>query len=141
MRAKTYLRQLERINIAINQKIAERMEMYSRASGRGVSLEGVHVQSGGPQDSTGSLALKLAALAEEIDAEIDRYVALKHKIINQIQELDSPLHMAILYKRYVEGKRLEQIAVEMNYSYGRIKHLHGSALLEFSDKHFKVDTQ
>lgn len=42
--------------------------------------------------------------------------------------------MNILYKRYVEYKRLKTIADEMNYTYEYIRSMHGWALEEFSKK-------
>ena len=41
----------------------------------------------------------------------------------------------ILYKRYVQYKSLEEIAVEMSYSYTRLRHLHGRALQGFKKKY------
>ena len=72
--------------------------------------------------------------------EIDYFVDLKHKVINQIQSLDNRSYAEILYKRYIEFKRLELIAVELGYSYNRIRHLHGEALKYF-DKLAHVSTQ
>jgi hypothetical protein len=40
-------------------------------------------------------------------------------------------HVRILFKKYVEFKRLEVIAVEMNYTYQYTKELHGYALADF----------
>jgi hypothetical protein len=37
----------------------------------------------------------------------------------------------LLYKRYVEFKRLEVIAVELNYTYSYIRAEHGHALQSF----------
>ena len=66
---------------------------------------------------------------------IDRFVDLKNKIISEIQGLSNPVYIQILYKKYVEAKRLEVIAVEMSYSYDHIKHAHGRALQEFGRKY------
>ena len=73
-------------------------------------------------------------LEAEINAEIDRFVDEKHKIINQIQGLKNSDYISLLFKRYVEFKSLERICVEMNFSYDYIKHLHGYALKDFEDK-------
>lgn len=56
--------------------------------------------------------LRMIELEQEINAEIDRVVDEKHEIINQIQALQNPKHIDILYKHYVEFKRLEIVAVE-----------------------------
>lgn len=38
----------------------------------------------------------------------------------------------ILHRRYIEGKRWEEIAVEMHYTYRNVTYLHGKALLQVS---------
>lgn len=73
-------------------------------------------------------------LAEEIAGLIKKYTDLKHQIIGEIQSLDKPEYMQVLYKRYVENKRLEEIAREMNYDDVYIRRLHGRALQEFARK-------
>ena len=78
---------------------------------------------------------ELKKTTEEINAEIDKFVDEKHLIINQIQALNDPKHIELLYKRYVEFKRLEAVAVEMNYTYQYIVELHGYALKEFQSTH------
>ncbi len=39
-------------------------------------------------------------------AEIDRFIDKKHRMINQIQNLDNTKYMQVLYKRYVEYKKI-----------------------------------
>ena len=79
--------------------------------------------------------LRMIELEQEINAEIDHFVDEKHEIINQIQALQNPKHIDILYKHYVEFKRLEIVAVEMNFTYQYIVELHGTALKEFQLTH------
>ena len=62
---------------------------------------------------------------------LDDYAALKHKIIGEIHNMKKPDHIRLLYKKYVENKRLELIAVEMNYTYQYVRELHRYALQEF----------
>ena len=85
-------------------------------------------------------AIKAVDLEVETAALIVQYNELRHTIIGQIQQLDKLEHMQILYKRYVEEKRWEQIADEMGYSCDHIRHLHGFALLDFA-KTIKLNTQ
>ena len=65
--------------------------------------------------------------------EIDSYTELKHKIINEIHQLADKRYVDILYKRYVDGMKFEQIALEMNYEYKWTCSLHGRALLAFEE--------
>ena len=66
---------------------------------------------------------------------------LKHKIINEIQGLGNILHIDILFKKYVQYKSLELIAVETGYSYDYVKHAHGYVLENFYNKFLKDNTQ
>ena len=74
---------------------------------------------------------RIIDLEQEINAEIDAFVDDKHKIINQIQGLKNSKYIEILYKHYVEFKRLEVVAVEMNFTYQYVVELHGYALKDF----------
>lgn len=139
MKAKEYLRHLQRLDTMINQKIKELndLRMISQSTG-GMDYSKERVQSSPTGDAPFvQSVLRIAELEKEINAEIDRFVDEKHTIINQIQALQNPRYIDILYKRYIEYKSLEQICVEMKFSYDHIRHLHGDALKEFGEKFLK----
>ena len=54
----------------------------------------------------------------------------KLRIEEKIDQVKEP-HRTLLHKRYIEELNFEKIADEMGYSYVRITHLHGEALLEY----------
>ena len=54
----------------------------------------------------------------------------KLRIEEKIDQVKEP-HRTLLHKRYIEELNFEKIADEMNYSYVRVTHLHGEALLEY----------
>lgn len=137
MKAKEYLQQLQRLDIMINQKIKELgdLRLMSQSAG-GIDYSKERVQSSPSGDAPFvKPVLRMIELEQEINAEIDRFVDEKHEIINQIQALQNPKHIDILYKHYVEFKRLEIVAVEMNFTYQYIVELHGTALKEFQLTH------
>ena len=139
MKAKEYLRHLQRLDTMINQKIKELndLRMISQSTG-GMDYSKERVQSSPTGDAPFvQSVLRIAELEKEINAEIDRFVDEKHTVINQIQALQNPRYIDILYKRYIEYKSLEQICVEMKFSYDHIRHLHGDALKEFGEKFLK----
>ena len=99
------------------------------------------VQSSPSQDAPFVRVIhKIIELEEEINAEIDKFIDKKHLIINQIHALNDTNYANILFKRYVEYKSLELIAVEMHFSYDYIKHLHGYALADFEKTFLKDST-
>lgn len=137
MKAKEYLQQLQRLDTMINQKIKELggLRLMSQSIG-GIDYSKERVQSSPSGDAPFvKPVLRMIELEQEINAEIDRFVDEKHEIINQIQALQNPKHIDILYKHYVEFKRLEIVAVEMNFTYQYIVELHGTALKEFQLTH------
>lgn len=131
MTAKEYLRQLEMLNTKINQKLQQRVELKHMAECmNAIDYAKDKVQSS-PGDTMTDAVTRYVMLEEEIDRQVDQFIDLKNLIINQIQGLKDLNHIKILFKRYVEFKRLEVIAVEMNYTYTYVRALHGHALQEF----------
>lgn len=137
MKAKEYLQQLQRLDTMINQKIKELGDLrLMLQSVGGIDYSKERVQSSPSGDAPFvKPVLRMIELEQEINAEIDRFVDEKHEIINQIQALQNQKHIDILYKHYVEFKRLEIVAVEMNFTYQYIVELHGTALKEFQLTH------
>ena len=134
MQAKQYLKELKRLDTCINQKMQEKAALYTSTIGA-ARTDNDRVQTSGTGDTMPDLIQRIIDLEAEIDKEIDNFVSKKHKIINQIQALANETYISLLYKRYVEFKRLEEVAVEMNYTYQYIVELHGHALKQFQHLH------
>ena len=135
MSAKEYLQQLKRLDTVINQKIEELKGLRSTIYGVGsIDYSKERVQTSQSANSPFvKTADRIADLETEINQEIDSFIDEKHKIINQIQGLRNINHINLLYKRYVEFKNLEVIAVEMNFTYQYTRRLHGTALQDFEN--------
>lgn len=137
MKPKEYLQKLRKLNVTIDQKVKELDDLKKTLTTIGsfdYSKDRVQSSASGDPPFVKTL-MKIYDLESEIDAEIDKLVDDKHQIINQIHELPNPKHIDILYKHYVEFKRLEIVAVEMNFTYQYIVELHGDALKEFQRIH------
>lgn len=133
MKAKEYLQQLQRLDTVINQKINELSDLRLKSQSTGsidYSKERVQTSPSGDAPFV-KLIGRIIDLEAEINAEIDAFVNEKHRIINQIQALKNSKYIEILYKHYVEFKRLEVVAVEMNFTYQYVVELHGYALKDF----------
>ena len=127
---KEYLRQLRRLEVCIEQR-QEELNRLRELIGCNAIDYGERVQTSPSADSIPNEVIRRAELEADISRKIERFLQLKHKIINEIQSLDNAVYVSILYKRYVEYKSLDEIAVEMNYSYRQVLRLHGMALQEF----------
>ena len=117
MKAKEYLQQLQRLDTVINQKIKEVHDLRLQAqSTGGLDYSKERVQSSPSGDAPFVKPIcRIIDLEAEINAEIDSFIDMKHCI----------------FKRYVEFKKFETIAVEMNFTYQYVLNMHGYALKEF----------
>lgn len=133
MSAKEYLQQLRRFDTVINQKIKELEGLRSTIYGVGsIDYSKERVQTSQSVNAPFVKAAdRIVDLEAEINREIDNFVNKKHIIINQIQCLQNVNHVKLLFKRYVEFKGFEVIAVEMKYTYQYTVEMHGYALCEF----------
>jgi hypothetical protein len=78
---------------------------------------------------------RIAELEQEITQMIADYGKLKSRIISEIGELENPVYVDLLMRRYVQYERFEQIAYQMSYSYDHVRRLHGMALKAFEEMH------
>lgn len=83
---------------------------------------------GSGKDKIQTAVEKACLIEDKIVAEIDRLVDLREEIEAVIGAVPDPVQRELLERRYIQLQSLERIAVEMNYSYERVRHLHGYAL-------------
>lgn len=131
---KEYLRQIRLFDICIRQKEAELAAMRSELESMSAAVTGERVQTS-VNDKMSEKVSHIVDLEARIIQDKEKFLRMKDRIINEIQSLDNSVYVDILYKRYVEYKQLEEIAVEMNYSYRQVLRLHGFALQEFKRWH------
>lgn len=136
-KAKEYLEQIRILDVRIKIKTKElnelKNDMYD-ISAVNISEERVKssIQNKGFDKVDSSIDLE-----REIKQQIDNLVHLRHKTIDEIQNLNNVNYIDVLYKRYVEGKTFDEIALDMGYSYGHITKMHGKALQAFCNIHLK----
>lgn len=137
MTAKQYLRQLSDLDDLINQELRDIENLQKkRTCLRGISYDQDRVQTSPKGEAPFVHEIeKLADLEERIREDVQKYTDLKHTIIIQINGLENKTFVKILYRRYVVGESLCKIAADLDYSYDRVKHLHGYALKAFEYKY------
>lgn len=132
MRAKEYLSQIHLLDKRINNRIQELKNIKDQISVvRPVRYDKDHVQHSDISDCVSDGVARYIDTEREINAMIDELVALKHKVTGEIERLNDPRHVELLFLRYVQCMTFEQIAVSMDYSFRQVLRLHGSALQEF----------
>lgn len=108
------------------RQIREELARLKAGGPLGVRLTGLP-RGSGTSDPVGRAAVEAAALCELLDARLCRLFRLRAEIEGAVAALTSRERL-LIRKRYMEGKRWEQIAVEMGYTYQHVLKLHGRAL-------------
>lgn len=80
---------------------------------------------------------KLMDCFNELMQKIVKEKEQQNKIVEQVNKIEFP-YRNILYKVYIQGKTLVKTANEMHYSYERMKHMNGIALLKFDESENKI---
>lgn len=122
------------LTIKMYQKMDELDSLKAAAENVSAGIGSERVQTS-PKDRMPDDISRIVDLESEIQKDIQELLILKNKIINEIQGLSNPVYIEILYKRYVEYKQFEEIAIEINYSYRQVLRIHGFALQEFKRCH------
>lgn len=138
MTAKQYLRQLSKLQQNIRILSEEIEERRTRLTSTAAPTLGDRVQSSPKADAFATAMAILADKDLERQELIYVYEDMRDKIVDQILELENVAQQRVLYERYVHGKALKVIAVEMSYSYDRICHIHGEALISFTKRHVDI---
>lgn len=136
MRAKDYLEQVEVLNIKIRQ-MEQRLECMRETAGGAAAIryDKDNVQHSIQLDTVEKNVIRLIEMEDKIFAEKVRLEAVKNDIMEQIQMLDDKRYIDILYMRYVERCKFEEIAVRMRYDPVYVRELHGEALGYFETRY------
>ena len=128
MDAKAYLRQLEKLDFLIKNKIIEKQQWKEIALNITGSMDGERVQSSGSQQKMADAITKCIAVESEIDSLIDKLIDTKRDVIHTIEQLESPAEYDVLHRKYIQYKTLWEISEEYGKDYTTITTLHGRAL-------------
>ena len=133
MRAKEYLRSLKRLDVKIKHLRWELAELENKAIGiSSVDYSGDNVQSSRSGDPAFvKMMPKIKAVKDELEKAIEDFVEKRHEMILMIDSLSNTNHIQVLFKRYVEFKKFDDIATEMSYEVQSVKNLHWKAIQEF----------
>lgn len=130
--AKQYLKQLEVLDIQINDDIATLSDMKMNAlSVEGIDYSKDRVQTSMTGDKLCKDVVKYTMFDQHINNEIDKFVDAKKQIIAEIRGLHDKNYIQILTKVYVQFKTVKVASQEMNKSYSYTVELHKKALAAF----------
>lgn len=126
--AKTLLRQIEKLDILIRNKLIEKEQWRDVALGITANMDGERVQSSGSQSKMADAVIKCVDMEAEIDGLVDNLIDTKKQAIELIEQLDSPIEYNVLHMRYIQYKSLQEIADHYGKDYGWATTVHGRAL-------------
>ena len=132
MKAKEYLLQIEVLAAKIEhkrQRAKEYRELALCSGGFDYSKERVQTSNLGGQIE--NPVVRYVELEQEAVQDELMLQQMKDRITGEIHNINNADFIKLLYKRYVECKSLGQVTKEMQYSYDRIRHMHGEALKAF----------
>ena len=134
MTAKEYLGEIRRLTYVI-EDYEKSLEMLRNdiASIQGISYDRDRVQVPASSDTTINKIIRLDQLAKEVEDITIEKARLRARIVTQITMMKDWNYNQLLFKRYVEFKKFELIAVEMNYAYQSVVNMHGEALKKFEE--------
>lgn len=140
MTPKQFLRQLRKIAANIEVLQEELTRLRSRVESTTVQLSADRVQTSPTGDRFADAIADLADKELYYMDMVEEYERLRQRIVDLILGMDNPIHVQVLYGRYVKGRSLSAIANELAYSYDRIKHVHGEALQAFDEKYLRRES-
>jgi hypothetical protein len=134
MTAKEYLNRVRRQNYILKQTEKELNEIRADILTLRASSLSEHV-SGSKNSDTADKYIRLESYMEKVNAECDKLIDMRNAAKDLIGAMPDPMHRAVLYARYINGQRWEDIAMDMHYSWKGIFKLHGQALRVFDQMH------
>lgn len=131
MTAKQYLKQAYRLNELINSDIQELEQL--KALSKSISSPNLFGMPSGSKKQEAvfvNAIMKIVDLEKIINAEIDKFVDLKKEIRNVILKIPDNNYKLCLMLRYIQFRKWNTIAAEMNFSLKQVYRIHGKALHE-----------
>ena len=127
MNAKEYLLRVRKIDKLIENKISEAEHWKSVAMGSTSYSDGDRVQSSGSKQKMADAVARYIDIESEINDEIDLLADIRREIVGTIEQLPVTEY-DLLYKVYIVGKELQDVATDMDKSYSWATTVHGRAL-------------
>jgi DNA-directed RNA polymerase specialized sigma24 family protein len=128
---KSKLKQYINLVREIDRLEAEKMQILAKLQAPPLP-EKLLCGKGQVSDPVGNAAVKLVKISNMIDTQLDKLIDLRQEIEQAIANLE-PSERHLMRLRYIDGKRWEEIAVEMHYSIQHVWRLHGIILKKMRD--------
>lgn len=112
-----FLRQPQKLDLQIRNKLIERQQYRDIAFGITASMEGSRVSASGSKSKMADAVDRLVDIEAEVDALVDRLIDTKKEVVATIEQVDNPTWYNILHMRYIQYIGLQDIADHYNKDY------------------------
>ena len=126
MDAISFLKQVEKLDTLITNKLIEKAQWRDIAVGITANMEGERVQSSGRPSKMADAIDKCVDMEAEIDNLVDRLIDTKRDVISVIEQL-SATEYDVLHKKYIQFKSFSDIAEAKGRDYNWVTTVHGRA--------------
>lgn len=123
----------------LDRRIDIRTEEIKRLTARMRSLQACGTSEPVSGTKCHDLSDSVAALLDlraELDADIDKWIEERQRIVRRIYAVQPPEYASLLYYHYVLTMPLYQVAEKMGYSYIWARIRHGEALAAYQERYF-----
>ena len=134
MMAKEYLSRVRRQYYVVKRAEEELTAIKADILSLKASSMTEHV-SGTKESDLADKYIRLERYFDTVTAEWDKLIDMRIEAKAMIRTLPDETQQAVLYARYINCGRWEDIAAGMNYSWKHIFRLHGKALQSFAAIH------
>lgn len=126
MNARDFLKQPKKLDKMIENKLIEKEQWKSIATGTTAQMGGERVQSSGSQQKMADAIARFIDIEKEIDECIDNLVDTKNDVIAVIEQLNASEY-DLLHKVYVQFLTLQEVAdlYEKSISWAKTIHKRG----------------
>lgn len=128
--AKAELMEVRRLCLKIYQLTREK-EALLGITKKTSSNERVQTSAG--NGGIEAVVVERERIQKNIDKTVGLYMNKRQQIIDRIHRTDKEAYIQVLYKRYIEGKKYEEMKREMHYEVSYLKKLHGKALNAYTN--------
>lgn len=87
-------------------------------------------KASGKSDKIGDGVVRLTEIKEKLNVKIEEAASYELLAMELIAKLENPIYRTILYRMYIIGEPLKEVAENINYAYNYACALHGFALNE-----------
>lgn len=89
---------------------------------------------GGGSDKVQTAAVEVAELTDKLNQKLHQAIMVQENIKKLLESLDDIKLRQLMYYRYINGMRWEEIAVRMDFNYRWVLRLHRKALNQISEQ-------